>query len=318
MKVLVVGGSRFLGLNIVQRLSARGDEVIVANRGQTETELPAGVQHLQVDLTQPGALADAVKDMTSDAAVHMIAMSAPRAEVVLEALEGKMGHYVQCGSVGVYAPLHCVPADESHPTNPRQIGPDSEYVGFSHKLAADQVAERLCADWNVPLTILRPSAIIGAGDVPIDLWGARNPKCFQRIIDGEVISLPNDGRALIQFGHVGDLADAFVLALDQPDRPGIYNITSDYAITLNYYTQILGEYLEREPVIEYVPMEQLIAMHAESGKLNESGLRFLCEHMCYTITKARETLGFDPQYTAEKAVAESVEWMLSEGLIARR
>lgn len=318
MRVLIIGGSRFLGLNIVQRLAARGDQVTVVNRGQTATQLPEGVQCLQADIEQEGALAAAVGGNAFDAVVHMIAMSASRAQVVMEALHGKMDHYVQCGSVGVYAPLHYVPADEDHPTHPRQVGPDSKYVGFSHKLAADETAQRLCADWGVPLTILRPSCIIGAGDVLLDLWGARNPKCFQRIVDGKVISLPNDGRALIQFGHVGDLADAFVSALDRPEKAGIYNISSDYAITLNYYTQLLGDAIGREPVVEYVPMDQLIAEHGDSGKLNEGGLRFLCEHMCYTIAKAREALGFNPQVTPEQAVAESVQWMFDQGLMIRR
>ncbi len=311
MNVLIIGGTRFLGLNIVERLAARGDQVTVANRGQTPVTLPESVQRLRVDISEAGALAKAVEGMTFDAAVHMIAGSASSAGEVLRALPGKIGHYVQCGSVGVYAPLAYVPADENHPTHPREVGPDGQYVGFSHKLAADTEAQRLCADYDLPLTILRPTAIIGAGDVPIDLWGARDPKCFQRILDGKVLSVPNDGRALIHFAHVGDLADAFVLALDQPEKADIYNITSDYAITLNYYVQLLEEALGRKAEVEYVPMAELLARYQVRGNL-----RFLCEHMCFTIAKVKQALGYRPQITPEQAVADSVRWMLDEGLIA--
>jgi len=311
MNVLIIGGTHFLGLNLTRRLAARGDRVTVANRGQTPAQLPESVQRLKVDISAEGALAKAVEGMTFDAAVHMIAMSASTANVVLEPLAGKIGHYVQCGSVGVYAPLAYVPADENHPTHPRDVGPDGEYVGFSHKLAADTEAQRLCAEYDLPLTILRPTAIIGAGVVPIDLWGARNPKCFQRIIDGEVLSVPNDGRALIHFGHVGDLADAFVLALDQPEKADIYNITSEYAITLNYYVELLEEAVGRKAQVEYVPMEELLARHQVEGNL-----RFLCEHMCFTIAKVKQALGYSPQITPEQAVADSLRWMFDQGLIA--
>ncbi len=311
MNVLIVGGTRFVGLNITQRLAARGDKVTVANRGQTPAELPDNVQRLQVDISEEGALEKATEGMIFDATVHMIAMSAASANVVVEALEGKTGHYVQCGSVGVYAPLSYIPADENHPTHPRDVGP-GKYVGFSHKLAADEEAQRLCAEYDIPLTILRPSAIIGAGMEPIDLWGARNPKCFQRIIDGKVLSIPNDGRALIQFAHVGDIADAFVLALDQPAQTGVFNISSDYAITLNYYVELLEEAIGRKAVVEYVPMDELLARYEVAGNIE-----FLCEHMCYTIKKARECLGYSPKVTPEEAVADSVRWMFNQGLIAR-
>jgi len=318
MNVLIIGGSRFLGLEVARQLIARGDSVTVANRGQTQGDLPEGVSRLTVDISQAGALETALEGKTFDAAIHMIAMTGDRARVVIEALEGKIGRYLQCGSVGIYAPLSRVPADETHPTHPRDVGPDGHFVGFTDKQASDEEAFRLGEAQGVPVTILRPSAIIGAGDVPLDLWGARSPACFQRIIDGEVLSLPNDGRALIQFVHVADMAASFVLALDRPEVTGGFNITSEYAVTLTYYAQILGEAVGRRPRIEYVPMMELIDRYAESGKVNERGLRFLCEHMCFTIEKARRELGYEPQWSPEAAVADSVNWMLEQGLIVRR
>ncbi len=317
MDVLIVGGTRFLGLNITRRLAERGDNVTVANRGQTSWERPEGVEQIVADVSQEGSLATALRGRTFDVAIHMIAMSASSAAAVLEPLSGKIGHCVQCGSVGVYAPLHYLPADENHPTQPREIGPDNQYVGFSHKLAADAEAARLCEQAAIPLTVLRPTAIVGPGAVPIDIWGDRKPERFQAMLDGEVVQVPNDGRALIHFGHVADLADAFVLALDQPHKPGIYNISSEYAITLNYYLQLLGDALGRTPSIEYVPMTELLRRHPDRAELNERGLRFICEHMCCSIEKAKRVLGYGPERTPERAVEESVRWMMDSGLIGR-
>ncbi|MFO7946241.1 MAG: NAD-dependent epimerase/dehydratase family protein [Armatimonadota bacterium] len=313
MKALIVGGTRFLGLNITHRLAASGDDVFVVNRGRTEADLPDGVTRLQADIKEPGQLEAAVGDMTFDAAIHMIAMSASTAECVLDVIADRIGHYIQCGSVGVYAPLKYIPADEEHPIDPLP----NEMGGFGHKLAADNRAAEICAEHNLPLTILRPSAIIGAGAVPIDLWGGREPGLFQQMLDGEPVIVPDDGRALIQFGHVADLATAFVAAAHKPEATGVFNISSRYAITLNYYTDVLAGCIGVEPNVQHMPAEQIIEKYGDSGMLNARGLRFLCHHMCYRIDKAVRELGFDPDYTAEAAIEDSVQWMFEKDIISR-
>ena len=312
MKILVIGGTRHLGRALVARLAARGDQVTVANRGVTPGELPPGVQRIKADLSQPGDLDRALAGRAFDAAVHMIASSTQGAHDVLEVLAGKVGHYLQCGSTGIYAPLSYIPADEEHPTNP-----PPEFGGFALKLQADEAALQFCGEHSLPVTILRPTNIIGAGDVPIDIWGARNPAFFQRIIDGELISIPNDGRALLQPGYVGDLADAFVAALDRPQMAGIYNISCRYAITLNHYVELLADALGGKPTVEHVPADELIGRHSGSGKLDVSGLLFLCEHMCFSLAKAARDLGYCPQMQPQDSVEENVRWMLDQRIIVK-
>ena len=43
-------------------------------------------------------------------------------------------------------------------------------------------------------------------------------------------------------------------------------------------------------------------------KVEEIGLRFLAEHMCYDITKARTHLGYEPHCSTEEAIAEAARW----------
>jgi nucleoside-diphosphate-sugar epimerase len=272
--------------------------------------LPQGVRSVRVDINRHGSLADALAGEDFDAAVHMIASSADRVSEVLEAVGSHIGRYVQCGSTGVYTPLSYVPADEAHPTDPLP-----EYGGFVGKLEADREAHRICAEQGLPLTILQPTNIMGPGDVPIDVWGSRNPAFFRRILGGQLVSIPSDGRALLQPGDVRDLADAFVAALDRPEQTGVYIISCRYAITLNYYVTLLGEALGRKAVTEYVPAEDLIAEHASAGKVHAGGLLFLCEHMCFTIAKAQRDLGYSPQYRPEDSIADSVQWMVDEGIL---
>jgi nucleoside-diphosphate-sugar epimerase len=309
MRVLVIGGTRYLGRAIVQRLAARGDEVTVANRGQTASDLPLGVAQVICDIDEHGSLLGALEGLNFDAAVHMIAMNGPRALTVLEDLRGRIDHYVQCGSTGVYMPLQVVPADEDHPVDP----PSDKRGGFNGKAEAYRQAAELCAEWDLPMTSVNPTCIIGAGAVPIDLWGARDPKFFQRVADGKRITIPNDGRGLVQLGNVQDIADCFVLALDRPDKPGVYNASSRYAITHNYYVELLAEVLGVTVKVRHMSVAKIIKRWPD--KVNVRGIRFFAEHMCFTMRKAERELGYESKFTPEMSVDENVRWMLDEGIV---
>lgn len=310
MRVLIIGGTRFVGRSLAQMLLARGDEVTLANRGRTPDDLPESVERLRVDLGQAGQLAQAVAGRTFDVAVDMIAYGAEHVREALLPLRDNVGQYVQCGSTGVYAPLKYCPADESHPTDP-----PAELGGFDQKLQADREAARLCEERGLPFTIIRPTNIDGPGDVPIDIWGARNPKFFQRILDGELISIPDNGQALLQPVHKGDVAQGLLKAMDEPCGTRVYNCSADYAITLNYYVEALGEILGRQPVVEHVPQAELLRRYP--AKVNDAGLKFLCLHMCFTNDKARQELGYEPQWTPEDSTEQTIQWMFDGGMISR-
>ncbi|MEN6645495.1 MAG: NAD-dependent epimerase/dehydratase family protein [Armatimonadia bacterium] len=310
MRVLIIGGTRFVGRSLAQMLLARGDQVTVANRGRTPDDLPESVERLRVDLGNTGELGQAVAGRTFDAAVDMIAYGKERVRESLLPLRDKVGQYLQCGSTGVYAPLKYAPADEDHPTDP-----PANLGGFNKKIEADREAAQLCEEVGLPLTIVRPTNITGEGDVPIDIWGARNPKFFQRILDGKVVSIPNDGQALLQPVHKDDVAQGLFKGMDNPCGTRIYNCSSDCAVTLDYYVEALGAILGRTPVVEHVPMEELL--RRDAGKVNEAGIRFLCLHMCFRLDKARAEIGYEPKWTAEEATEQAIEWMFAKQLISK-
>ena len=64
MDALVLGGSRFIGLRLVQLLHAEGHSVTVLNRGATPTELPEGVATIRADREKPAEVAAALKGRT--------------------------------------------------------------------------------------------------------------------------------------------------------------------------------------------------------------------------------------------------------------
>ncbi|MGI5817540.1 MAG: NAD-dependent epimerase/dehydratase family protein [Armatimonadota bacterium] len=313
MKVLIIGGTRYLGREIMLRLSERGDDVTVLNRGRTDCPLPENVRCVTADITDPETVVRALEGRRFDTCAHMIAMDGVRAERVIEAVRGVVGHYVQCGSTGVFMPLRRCPADETEPVDP----PTPEWGGFGAKAESDRVARELCEQYDLPLTILRPTNIMGPGDVPIDLLGGRDPEFFQAVLDGGPITIPNLGEGLLQPGDVRDLADAFVLAIDRPEAAGEYNISSPYAITHNYYAELLADAMGVDPEARHVPLDELIDEYTGTDGFSVRGIRFFTEHMCFTIEKARRELGYNPQYTAEDSVEQTVRWMFDNNVIVR-
>ncbi len=319
MNVLIIGGTRYLGREIMLRLSERGDEVTVLNRGRTECALPDDVECVTADITDPQTIVQALEGPDGvaqkfDACIHMIAMDGARAAQVIDSVWGLIDHYVQCGSTGVFMPLQRCPADETEPVDP----PEPEWGGFGAKADSDHVARDLCEEYDLPLTILRPTNIMGPGDVPIDLLGGRDPEFFQGILDGGPITIPNLGEGLLQPGDVRDLADAFVLAVDQPEAAGEYNISSPYAITHNYYAELLADAMDVDPEARHVPVDDLIEEYEGTDRFSVRGIRFFAEHMCFTIEKARRELGYDPKYTAEDSVEQTVRWMFDNNVIVRQ
>ncbi len=313
MKVLIVGGTRYLGREVMIRLAERGDEVTVLNRGRTDCALPENVECATADITEPQAIVQALEGQRFDTCLHMIAMDGARAAAVIDAVWGTIDHYVQCGSTGVFMPLQRCPADETEPVDP----PAPEWGGFGSKADSDQVARELCEEYDLPLTILRPTNVMGPGDVPIDLLGGRDPEFFQGILDGGPITIPNLGEGLLQPGDVRDLADAFVLAIDQPEKAGEYNISSPYAITHNYYAELLADAMDVDPEARHVPVEDLIEEYEGTDRFSVRGIRFFAEHMCFTIEKARRELGYEPNYVAEDTVEQTVRWMFDNNVIVR-
>ncbi len=310
MNVLVIGGTRFLGLAIVRSLAAYGHYVIVAHRGLTSARLPADVHECYVDVRDRKDLRECLECHPFDAVIDTI-LDAPDLEYIVPLLRGKVKRFVHCGSTGVYTPIERIPAYENDGCNP-----SPELGGFDQKLRQDLYLLWEHRENGFPATILRPTNIYGPGDIPLDIWGGRSPGFFRRLLRHELITVPNDGRALLQPGFVTELGEAFAQALEAPEAIGqVYNISSPQAVTLNTYVDLLRGILNsRSPVI-HATAETILEEFVPSGHVNESGLRFVCEHMCVDISKARRELGYMPLMSLEEGLSRNIRWMREQGYL---
>lgn len=300
MIVLLIGGTRHLGPAIAHELMAAGHEVTIFHRGTTARRQSMDVEEIVGDARDAGHIKPLLETGRFDSVVDTI-LQAADLQWYLPLLARHTQQLIHCGSTGVYAPATNIPTRETDATPcPPEFG------GFSEKLAQDKAIVEFHRETGFKTCSLRISNVFGAGDVPIDVWGARNPKYYQRIADGAEIWIPNDGRALLQPVHVGDLAHGFRAALESDCAAGqIYNLSSPHAITLTGWVECAKEILGSQSPVKYVPMEDIIA----TGKANEGGIRFLCEHMCIDSGKAHRELGYEPRIAVREGLEDSLRWM---------
>jgi len=103
----------------------------------------------------------------------------------------KIKSFIHCGSVGVYAPAERLPSLED---DKLELLPA---IRFNYKLEQDNVLMDMHRKYSFPAIILCITNVYGAGDIPLDIWGSRNPKYFQRLKDNKPITIPDNGIALL-------------------------------------------------------------------------------------------------------------------------
>ena len=73
MRVLVMGGTQFNGLALVHELARTGHQVVILNRGQTQADLPVGVERVYADRTDHDQMRDVLGAVVVDAVIDVSA-----------------------------------------------------------------------------------------------------------------------------------------------------------------------------------------------------------------------------------------------------
>jgi 2'-hydroxyisoflavone reductase len=215
LRILVLGGTKFLGPDVVRAALARAHRVTLFNRGRTNPGLFPEVERLRGD--RDGGL-DALRGRTFDAVVDTSGYVPRIVRQSAELLAPGVERYLFVSSISAYAEPLPPGADEAAPLAELPAGAaGSEDVSAHYgalKAACERVVERALPERAV---ILRPGLIVGPGD-PTDRftsWPARMAR------GGEVLA-PGDGRDPAQVVDVRDLG-AFVVRLLEQKARGAFN-----------------------------------------------------------------------------------------------
>lgn len=104
MKVLVIGGTRFFGIHMVNELLAKGHDVTIATRGKAADKYDDRVKRIILDRTNEASMKSALRDRHYDVVIDKIAYSSNDIKYVMEAVD--CDKYIHMSSTAVYESLH--------------------------------------------------------------------------------------------------------------------------------------------------------------------------------------------------------------------
>jgi 2'-hydroxyisoflavone reductase len=208
LRVLILGGTGFIGPHFVAALTARGHSVTVFNRGRDPAKVPAGVFQLIGDRNGP---VDALKGHDWDAVIDNSGYTVRQVRLTTELLKGHVRRYIFISSISAYADLAVPGVDENYKLA-KVADPNTEDLGGGNYGGLKALCEQLVDHaYQADATIIRPTYIAGPGDTTdrFTYWPVRVAR------GGEMLA-PGTPADPIQFIDVRDLADFVRLCVEQP------------------------------------------------------------------------------------------------------
>jgi nucleoside-diphosphate-sugar epimerase len=217
VRLLVLGGTKFLGRAAVETALARGHEVTLFNRGETNPELFPEAEKLRGDRTEGlGVLEGREWDAVLDPSGYI--PSVVRASA--EALADFSGHYLFVSSVSVYASLAQPVDEESAVADLGDLPDDKLAEDYSNYGPLKALCEQAVADvFGDRQASVRPGLIVGANDP-----SGRFTYWPHRVARGGRVLAPAPPDAQVQFIDAKDLG-AWLVDLSERRAGGVYNAT---------------------------------------------------------------------------------------------
>ena len=301
-RVLVIGGTLFIGRALVRRLLARGDDVTILHRGQT-TPFGGSVREIRCDRNDMKGMRRALSGERFDVVYDNVydwerGTTAEQVLAAAEACSQGLTRYIYMSSVGAYG--EGLDRDEDSPL----AGPDHPETYVRNKAEAERALLELHRGSGFPAVTLRPPFIYGPEN-PF----YREAFFWDRLLAGRPIIVPGDGSRLMQFVHVDDLAGAAILAAESDEAPGnAYNIAHDHAVTQEEMVRAIAEAAGREAKLVNIDRETIDARGGGVFSLPYYfGQYFDMPPITQKIGRARRELGFEPR-TFAAGLADTFDW----------
>ncbi len=302
MRVLVIGGTLFIGRRLVGELVKTGHEVTVMHR-HAEHNLGRKVGNLMADRNDPESVRQAVKGRQFDVVFDNVydwerGTTAAQVEATAQAFGEGLKRYIFMSSVAAYGD-----GLNHHEDDP--LAPDTHPEAYvRNKAMSERALFRLHQRSGLPVVTLRPPYI----------YGPENPYYreaffWDRLRAGRPIILPGDGRRLMQFVHVKDLVWACMKVMEEPAAVGnSFNIANPRPVTQLELVQALGKAAGKEPQMVKVPRELIHQAGGHPmGPLLYFGFYYDMPPITQLVTKAQRVLKFKPTPFLE-GLKETYRW----------
>jgi dihydroflavonol-4-reductase len=324
VRAFVTGATGFLGRRLVHALVDRGSEAVALLHRSTGEGLPPGVRHVRGDVLQPTSLADA--GAGCDVVVHLAASISfdPRrrqhlvlvnaqgtANVLALARRWSAGRTIVVSSactLGISGRPDQVLDEESRPD--RSLAERNPYM--ASKLAAEDAARAAASEQDV--VVVNPTTVYGPGDDSLN-----SGTLVLRVARSRLLPVPPGGTNVVD---VDDVVDG-ILAAAERGRSGRRYVLGGENLPFAEVFGAIAAAVGRRPSLVPVPRpaEPLFSLAAlVSGSL--TGSRFLTPQIVedlfrfkyYSSARARDELGWSPQFRFPQSVSRAWTYYRARGL----
>lgn len=321
MMILVTGGTGFTGSRLCERLVKDGYQVktIVRDTRKATHLLGLGVEIIPGDIVSFETALKGTKEV--DKVFHLAALyrneGVPRrafwdvnvlgTENLLKAsvLNG-VQRFVHCSTVGVHGHIEHPPANEDAP-----YGPGDHYQ--ESKAEGEKTAIRYMQQARMPITIFRPGAIYGPGDL-------RFLKLFKAIYKGRFWMI-GSGNVYYHLTYIDDLIDGILLCGNSDKAIGrIYILAGKEYVTLNYLVSQIAEALGVNLPNQHIPAWPVYALgylceiickpFGIEPPLYRRRIDFFKKSRAFDISRAKQELGFEPKMDLKEGIRRTAHWYL--------
>ncbi|HEX4207139.1 MAG TPA: NAD-dependent epimerase/dehydratase family protein [Ktedonobacteraceae bacterium] len=316
MRILLIGGTRFIGPAVARQLHEQGHTVAIFHRGQTRAQLPQGVAEILGERSQlANYRADFVR-FAPAVIIDMFPFVEQDAISVMSTFKGIAQRVVALSSGDVYRAYARVIGTEPGPADPVPLSEDAPlrerlYPYRGERLRSQDDPTRwmddydkiliervVMSDADSPGTILRLPVVYGPGD--------NQHRCFtylKRMDDQRPAILLNESLAQWRWtrSYVENVAAAIVLAaIDERARGRIYNVGEADTVTIAEWVRQIGAVAGWHGHIIAVPDERLPEHLSLRVGANQ--------HILVDTTRIRSELGYSEPVPLDAALERTVAW----------
>lgn len=304
MRVLVTGGNRYIGLDLVRELTAAGHQVTVIN--SHEAPLPEGVRRIQADRRQPGELGRALAHERDsfDVIFDHTAYQVSDVEPLVDMFRGRIRQYVFTSSQAVYRRSLVLPLREDG----RRHAPDDDDPRKAYGVGKVRCEDYLLDLWareGFPATCLRVGHTLG----PRSPQPTRDPWFFARLEAGRPILVPGDGFGALQLIHINDVARFMTALVGNAAVAGrAYNVGGAEITTVAGVVHLIARALGVRAEVVNVPLE-VVRRHPPVMHWGEAlvGSAFM------SIDAGLRDVDWVPRFSIEEGYRDAWRWYDRDG-----
>lgn len=230
MKILIIGGSLFLG-RVFTIVASKENELTLINRGQYSMS-QFGVKEYVADRHD----LDAIKNIPNedyDAVVDFCAYNESDIKSFIDSFKGNIKKYIFISTCDVYKRGIEGKKDENTPLEERVFGGETgAYIAGKIKLEKEIL--NVCNKRKIDYGIIRPSIIYGPYN-----YAQKESEYIRRMLKGETIPIPFDSKSKFQMVYVKDVANAILEAIKKEGNT-VYNVCPEEIAYVDFFETLIN------------------------------------------------------------------------------